>query len=83
MERLLLYLDDIEDAIFAVPLVAERIRRLLRCFGFLTLMVVTQALAISLAMHDPALGAGVAALLTVAVLYRSATASIDADPQYA
>ena len=83
MEVFLLYLDDFEDAIFAVALVAERIRRLLVMFVFYGAAVLTQALAILLAMRDPALGAGVAALLTVFVLYRSATASMHTDEQYA
>jgi len=83
MEVFLLYLDDIEDAIFAVALVAERIRRLLTILVFCGAAVLIQALAIQLALREPALGAGVAALLTVVVLYRSATASMHTDEQYA
>ena len=83
MERLLLYLDDIEDAIFAVALAGERIRRLLRVLGLLGLTVGTQVFAVLVAARDPALGAGIAALLAVVVLYRSAVATSEPQAQYA
>lgn len=83
MERLLLYLDDLEDWIYALALVGERIRRGLQRLGLLILAAVVQVLAILLTLREPALGAAIATLLTVAVLYRSATTSIGAEPQTA
>ncbi len=76
MERFLLYLDDLEDAWYAVALVSERIRRGIRAMGLMTFAAFVQVLAVLVALRDPALGAAVASLLTVTVLYRSATASI-------
>ena len=76
MERILLYLDDLEDMVYAVALNGERIRRAFGAACLLLGAAVAQLLVIVLALRDPALGAAVASLLTVAVLYRSATGSI-------
>ena len=76
MECFLLYLDDLDDWFFAVALVGERIRRGSRRLAMLALGAALQVSTVLLALRDPALGAAIAALLTVAVLYRSATASI-------
>ena len=74
MERFLLYLDDLEDMVFAFALVGERIRRIAFIIAFLAAALLTQAAVVLLAVHSPPLGAGLGALLTVFVLYRSATA---------
>ena len=83
MELFLLCLDDLEDWICALALVGERIRRGLQRLGLLLFVAVLQVLAIFLTLREPALGAAIATLLTVAVLYRSATTSIGAAPQAA
>jgi len=78
MERLLLYLDDIDDVVFALALVGERrgprIGRALVNL-LLGLSIVT---AIALTARLPALSAGVFALVLVILLYRSVTRPIAA-----
>ena len=73
MERILLYLDDLDDAVFALAFVGERRgRRFGRALGNL-LLVATLVIAISLAPRQPALSAGTLALVSVLLLYRSVT----------
>ena len=72
MECLLLYLDDLEDLVFAIPLAAERIRRRLAQLVAIMVFVAVQAALIWLAIRSPALGAGVASLLAVGALCRLA-----------
>ena len=74
MERFLLYLDDLEDVIFAFALVGERIRRFVSVLAFLACAFLIQVSVVLLAVHSPPIGAGLGALLTVVVLYRSVTA---------
>lgn len=81
MERFLLYLDDLEDAIYALALVGERIRSALKAMTLMTVAAIAQLVVILLAMREPAFGAALASLLTVAVLYRLATTSIGSVPQ--
>jgi hypothetical protein len=72
MERFMQYLDILEDAYFVVALLAERIRRILLVLGTIGIT----AAMVALALNEPPIGFAVAALLTVTVLYRSATANI-------
>ncbi|NOX69545.1 MAG: hypothetical protein GXP15_10190 [Gammaproteobacteria bacterium] len=81
MERLIQYLDILEDAWYVVALLAERIRRIALQLGIFAIMAVAIALGVTLALNVPPLGFAVAALLTVTVLYRSATARTFALPQ--
>lgn len=81
MERVLLYLDDIDDFVYAFALVAERLLRVLLRFGGALTLVVAQSGLVLLAIKVPALGAGAAALLTVLLLYRSATMPTRRVPQ--
>jgi hypothetical protein len=74
MERLIQYLDIIEDACFVIALLFERIRRILLLLGFITAIVVVATFGFVLALSQPPIGFALAALLTVTVLYRSATA---------
>ena len=76
MERLIQYLDILEDAYYAVALRAERIRRILLALFVLTITLVSIGLGIMLALSKPPAGLAIAALLTVMVLYRSATAYV-------
>lgn len=72
MERILQYLDDIDDFVYAVALVWEQIRR---AFGFLLRMlslVAVQASGIYAALTAPPLAVAIATLLSVTLLYRSA-----------
>lgn len=83
MECFLLYLDDLEDWFYALALVGERVRRGLWRLGVLAVAAGAQVLITLLTLREPALGAAIAALLAVAFIYRSATASIPAEPQRA
>jgi hypothetical protein len=76
MERFIQYLDILEDAYFVVALLAERIRRILLILGAIGITAAMVALGVALALNEPPIGFAVAALLTVTVLYRSATANI-------
>ncbi|HWM27387.1 MAG TPA: hypothetical protein VNQ14_02935 [Woeseiaceae bacterium] len=71
MEFLLQYLDELDDFIGALALVAERLRRLLKA---LILMSVTFALllfGVMLALTQPPLALAVISLLAVGMLYRA------------
>jgi hypothetical protein len=73
MERFLLYLDDIDDAVFALAFVRERRGGPLRTLLAALFMAMIGIATVYVALHDPALGAASLALLTVLLLYRSAT----------
>ena len=73
MERLIQYLDILEDAWYVVALLAERIRRIALQLCIFAIMAIASGLGIMLALTVPPAGFAVAALLTVTVLYRSAT----------
>ncbi|MCH7852982.1 MAG: hypothetical protein IIB76_01445 [Proteobacteria bacterium] len=74
MERLIQYLDVLEDTWYMVALLAERIRKIALQLAIFGMMAVTSGLGFMLALTAPPVGFAVAALLTVTVLYRSATA---------
>lgn len=76
MECFLLYLDNLDDWVYAVALVGEKLRRLLRHLALVACAALAQVALILLAIRHPAIGAAVAALLAVAALYRSATAPV-------
>jgi len=74
MERILLYLDDLDDFCFALLFAgARRVRALARMIAavFIGLLGIATSL---IATSEPPLGAATAALLLVLLLYRSATA---------
>lgn len=70
MERLLQYLDDLDDLFYAVALAGERIRRFLRASALIASSILLELLFIKLALNDPPLAMAIAALLTVGLLYR-------------
>ena len=73
MERLLQWLDDLDDLFGVAGLLAERMRRLLvGAVRLLTLLSVT-ACGIVAALREPPLGLAVAILLFVFLLYRGVT----------
>ena len=76
MERFLLYLDNLDDFVYGIALLAERLRATFSRLGLAAVAVAAQLALISLAVKLPAAGAAAAALLTVTTLYRSATAPI-------
>ena len=83
MECILLYLDDLEDWFYALALVGERLRRGLQRLFLVVVAGIAQVLMTLLTLREPAVGAAIAALLTVAIIYRSATAPIQAEPRRA
>ena len=73
MERLMQYLDDIEDVFYAIALLKERVRRLIRTVIVLTASVVVQILGILLALSRPPMALAVVCLMAVAIMYRAVT----------
>jgi len=68
MERIVQYLDDLEDLIYAFALKWERIRSGIRFAAFMASSLGLQLLCVALALANPALAAGVAMLLTTGLL---------------
>ncbi len=73
MERLLQYLDDLDDLFAAIGLLAERIRSLLWLLFSTVAALAVAAGAILLALAEPPLALATAILLFVTLLYRSVT----------
>jgi membrane protein YdbS with pleckstrin-like domain len=71
VERLQQYLDDLEDLIYAVPLIAEQIRRAIQRILFLIGSILLQIGGVILALSHPPLALAVVTLLLVALLYRA------------
>ena len=76
MERLVQYLDDIEDLIYAAPLIAERLRQAIHCIIILLCSIVLQAAGVALALRHPPLGLAVVSLLSVGWLFRAAVVPV-------
>ncbi len=72
MERLLQYLDDLEDIIYAVPLIAEQLRRATLRILFLLGSICLQVAGVVLALSHPPLALAVVMLLLVGMLFRAA-----------
>lgn len=81
MERLAQYLDDIEDLVYAVALIAERLRRVVRKLVTVLLALATLTLGFLLAMAQPPLALAAVALLMVTALYRAAVGNARAGTQ--
>ena len=71
MERLIQYLDDLEDLFYAVALMAERIREAFQYFLLITASAILQVFAISIALLHPPLALAVASLLMVGMLFHA------------
>ena len=71
MERLLQYLDDLEDLIYAAPLIAEQFRRAIQRILFLLGSIFLQAAGVILALSHPPLALAVVMLLLVGMLFRA------------
>jgi len=74
VERLLQYIDDIDDLIGAFGLVYERLRRLLLTILTLLVFLVSTGAGIVLAAWHPPIALATCLLLFVALLYRAVTA---------
>lgn len=73
MERLVQYLDDLEDIYFATGLLMERMRRAMQMVVLLAISFIFQFLGILLALSRPPLAVAVVSLTVVGMLYRSVT----------
>lgn len=73
MERLLQYLDDLDDLYGMAGLVVERLRRVSYALFSYLLVVVGAAAGVWLAMVHPPIALATSTLLFVALLYRSVT----------
>ncbi len=71
MERLIQYLDDLEDLFYVAPLIAEQVRRAIQRILFLLGSISLQIASIVLALTHPPLALAVVALLLVGLLFRA------------
>lgn len=72
MERMLQYLDDLDDFVYAIALAWERIRAVGNLTLYIALMAVVQALGIYAAIENPPFTVATGSLLVVGLLYRGA-----------
>ncbi len=73
MERLIQYLDDLEDIYFATALLMERILNGAKLALLLAISFSVQFLGVLLALSRPPLALAVVSLTVVGMLYRNAT----------
>jgi hypothetical protein len=73
LERLLQYLDDLDDLYGAIGLLAERLRRFVWLAALIVAWAVMGLAGVLVALNEPPLGLAMAMLLFVWLLYRAAT----------
>jgi hypothetical protein len=73
MECLIQYLDDLEDLFYAVALVAERIRSILKLLLLSVLGILIPVGGVFLALADPPLARAAVFMTLSGLLYRAAT----------
>lgn len=73
MERIVQWLDDLDDLVSLVGLLSERIRNYVAAIGFLAAAILTQAACVWLALRHPPLASAAAILLFVGLLYHTVT----------
>jgi hypothetical protein len=73
LERILQWLDDLDDLYGMVGLLAERIRRVLVTLARVFTLVFVVTGGVAAALIEPPLGLAIAILLFVFLLYRSVT----------
>jgi len=71
VERWLQYLDDLEDLIYAAPLIAEQFRRAIQRILFLIGSILLQIGGVILALIHPPLALAVVTLMLVGLLHRA------------
>lgn len=79
MEILAQYLDDFEDLIYALALLAEKIRNVVRFFLFMAVAITLQSLGVFIALTSPPIAVAVASLLLVGMLYRGVVQGLPLD----
>ena len=77
MERLLQYLDDLDDLYGAFGLLAERLRGFVWRAGLFLGFAVTGISGVLIALSEPPLGLAVAMLLFIWLMYRAVTQPIN------
>lgn len=75
MECLIQYLDEIEDALYALALVAERIRQAIKTLFILAVSAMCPALGVLLAIAHPPIALATAFLALSGLLYHAAVGS--------
>ena len=76
MERLLQYLDDLDDLYGALGLLYERLRAVLQALVALVLVAAVACAAIVLAMTHPPIALATSTLMFVLLLYRAVTTPV-------
>ena len=79
MERIVQYLDELEDLVCAMLTIKERIRRALQILVVLVTSLLFQALGILLALSQPPLALATVSLLIVGMMYKSVTSPISRE----
>lgn len=79
MERIVQYLDELEDLVCAMLTIKERIRRALQILFVLVTSLLLQALGILLALSQPPLALAAVSLLIVGMMYKSVTSPISRE----
>jgi len=81
VERFIQYLDEIDDLISIVGLLAERIRNLFLSLIFVCVSLAIQVGGVMLALSHPPVALAAALLMFVVLLYRSVTVPFRAVEQ--
>jgi hypothetical protein len=79
MEILAQYLDDFEDLFYAVALLTEKIRNIVRFFLFMVTSLTLQSLGVFVALASPPIAVAVASLLLVGMLYQGVVRGLPLD----
>jgi len=79
LERLLQYLDDLDDLYGVLGLLTERLREFAWLIGRIVGSAVLAAAGVLVALNKPPLGLAVAMLLFVWLLYRAVTQPINSE----
>jgi hypothetical protein len=75
MERLVQWLDDLDDLVYMAGLFSERFRRGLRSLLMTIFVLIIQIGGVLLALRHPPLAMAIAMLLFVSLFYHSVTSS--------
>ena len=73
MERLVQYLDDLDDLYGAFGLLIERLRHFIGLAGIVAALAALETAGILVALSEPPLGLAIALLLFTALMYRAVT----------
>ena len=73
MERVLQYLDDLDDIYGAIGLLAERLRNLAWLTGVFLLLLISITASVLLALAEPPFALATAIILFTTLLYRAVT----------